>query len=387
MASTFGSVKRLESGRYQARFTLPGTTRRIYAPHTFAKRAPAISWLAQQRAAIDAGTWTDPRDTPTDTTGYTIGSRPTFGDYCKKHLRDLKTSGDASQNSLISIESVMTVRLKPTFGETPVADITPAMVEDWYQTWHERLAVSTVNNTYVLLKQILQKAVAHGDIAENPCKLKLRKRRDTTTITSDKVASPEQVAALAALMPESMRLAVYLAAWCQARQGEILGLQRGDIHGLEGGEPTVEIVRQVVQKTGEIGPTKNRDTRSPSIPAELVPMIKAHLENHVGASLSAPLFPRVAYGDQPCHHNTMRNAWNRARKQVSGMESFKFHDLRHTGLTIFAQQGATLAELMYRGGHKDAQVALRYQHWSRERDRELTARMGGLVVQSLSETN
>ncbi len=57
----------------------------------------------------------------------------------------------------------------------------------------------------------------------------------------------------------------------------------------------------------------------------------------------------------------------------------RLHDLRHTGLTIFAQQGATLAELLHRGGHSDVDVALRYQHATRERDEALTERMDAHV--------
>ena len=35
-------------------------------------------------------------------------------------------------------------------------------------------------------------------------------------------------------MPERLRLAVELAAWCELRRGEILGLQRGDIDTVTG---------------------------------------------------------------------------------------------------------------------------------------------------------
>lgn len=48
--------------------------------------------------------------------------------------------------------------------------------------------------------------------------------------------------------------------------------------------------------------------------------------------------------------------------------------------TVFAQQGATLAELLHRGGHSDVDVALRYQHATRERDAALTARMDAAVL-------
>ncbi|GAA4714398.1 hypothetical protein APR04_004114 [Promicromonospora umidemergens] len=45
------------------------------------------------------------------------------------------------------------------------------------------------------------------------------------------------------------------------------------------------------------------------------------------------------------------------------------------GLTRIAQGGATLAELMRRGGHSDVTVVLRYQKATMARDIELAARM------------
>ena len=56
-------------------------------------------------------------------------------------------------------------------------------------------------------------------------------------------------------------------------------------------------------------------------------------------------------------------------------DGYRFHDLRHTGLTRIAQEGATLAELMRRGGHSDVTVVLRYQKATMARDIELAARM------------
>jgi integrase len=73
-----------------------------------------------------------------------------------------------------------------------------------------------------------------------------------------------------------------------------------------------------------------------------------------------------------------------SREAVSGLPPrFRFHDLRHAGLTIFAQEGATLAELMRRGGHSDIRVVLRYQHATLARDRELADRMSDRIESRL----
>ena len=55
----------------------------------------------------------------------------------------------------------------------------------------------------------------------------------------------------------------------------------------------------------------------------------------------------------------------------------RFHDLRHTGMTLYGQAGATLADLMRRGGHTSPDTVMIYQHSNRRRDLELAQRMGG----------
>lgn len=58
------------------------------------------------------------------------------------------------------------------------------------------------------------------------------------------------------------------------------------------------------------------------------------------------------------------------------MAGFRFHDLRHTGLTLYAQASATQAEIMARGRHRSPEVVARYQHVMIERDRENTRKPG-----------
>lgn len=103
------------------------------------------------------------------------------------------------------------------------------------------------------------------------------------------------------------------------------------------------------------------------------------MKTYVKSTPDALIFHRPARYDQSIHPNTLDKHWNRARK-AAGIPWFKFHDLRHTGLTIYAQQGATLAELLHRGGHSDVEVALRYQHATAERDKALTTMMNTQII-------
>lgn len=57
---TFGNVRKLPSGRYQARYLDP-SGHRHRAPRTFATLGDANRWLSATEAAIARGAWIDPR--------------------------------------------------------------------------------------------------------------------------------------------------------------------------------------------------------------------------------------------------------------------------------------------------------------------------------------
>ena len=68
----------------------------------------------------------------------------------------------------------------------------------------------------------------------------------------------------------------------------------------------------------------------------------------------------VSRDGSPLRGNTLYQAFVRARTKV-GMD-VAFHDLRHTGQTLAAQTGATIADLMKRLGHSSMAAARRYLH-------------------------
>ncbi|MDQ1009493.1 hypothetical protein QFZ82_003978 [Streptomyces sp. V4I23] len=55
----FGRIRKLPSGRYQARYLGPDGVDRP-APHTFATARDADDWLAEQQTEIRRGDWVDP---------------------------------------------------------------------------------------------------------------------------------------------------------------------------------------------------------------------------------------------------------------------------------------------------------------------------------------
>jgi len=69
----------------------------------------------------------------------------------------------------------------------------------------------------------------------------------------------------------------------------------------------------------------------------------------------------------------------RRARAIAGRPDMRWHDLRHTGATMAAQAGATLAELMNRLGHANAAAALIYQHAAAGRDEEIARRLSAMA--------
>jgi integrase len=179
---------------------------------------------------------------------------------------------------------------------------------------------------------------------------------------------------------------ILLAAWCQLRRGEALGLQRRDIQWHADGTATLHVRRQLNANTGDYSdPKSEAGKRSMSVPRIMLDRLAAHLETNVAAEPKAPVIPGSKRSSVPLSNTRWGYIWAEARNAVAELPAgFRFHDLRHTGLTIFGQEGATLAELMRRGGHSDIQVVLRYQHATMERDRELADRMSERALATIA---
>jgi integrase len=211
--------------------------------------------------------------------------------------------------------------------------------------------------------------MADERIVRNPCQV-----RGAGSVESPErpVASIAEVQAAADAMPERLRQAVLLTAWCQLRRGEVLGLQRGDVDLLHG---TLTIERAVVQPMNGrpfVGPPKTAaGRRTLAVPPNILPDLGAHLGRFVSPEPGAWLFP----GTTP---RALDDAWEAARLAV-GRPDLHFHDLRHSGLTWAAATGASTKELMARGGHSTATVALRYQHATKDRDRGLANALAELA--------
>ena len=180
-------------------------------------------------------------------------------------------------------------------------------------------------------------------------------------------------------MPERLRPMVLLAAWCGLRFGELAGLTRADLD-LEAA--TVTVRRAVVRLPGEFiagDPKSAAGKRTVAIPPHLLDELDWHLDHHVLAPDDSPVFSRydAGYGGYIPLYSLHKAFW--PAREAAGRPDLHFHDLRHTGATLAAATGATLADLMARIGHSTPAMALRYQHAVHGRDQQIAAALSGFA--------
>jgi len=353
----FGKLRPLPSGRWQASYVGPDLVRHT-APHTFEAKMDGEAWLAAERRLMDADDWLPP-----DQRRHRRGL--TFEAYSGRWLdaRELKPSTTALYRGILARTLV------PAFGDRLITRIGAADVRAWYATM-DPARKTTRAHAYSLLRAILATAVVEELIPSNPCTI--RGAGQTKRTRRIEPATLDELAALVAAMPERLRLMPLLASWCGLRFGELIELRRRDIDVTRG---SLSVTRGMVRVNGEdvVGKPKSAaGVRVVAIPPHLMPAVVAHLAEHVRPGREALLFPHSA--DEPTRHFT--HGWyykqfHTPAREAAGRPDLRFHDLRHTGATLAAQTGATLAELMGRLGHSTPGAALRYQHAAQGRDAEI----------------
>lgn len=363
---TFGQVAKLPSGRYRARYSVPGSVQQwVNAPVTFARKTDATLWLDQQRVAITDGV-VRPK---------ALASKVTLRQYAETWLDSRRNSrGEPLRPSTRRVyEHYLERHIYPVLGATPLPKITEDVIESWYANLTPGRPTLRAR-TYALLRTILGSAVPKH-LPMNPCHI--RGAGSTKPVAKTVIATPAQVVELADAMPERLALAVLLGAWAQLRNGEVLELRRKDIT-----PAAIAVTRGVTWVGGKatVGPPKtDAGVRAVSLPPHIADAVKEHLAEHANAGPDGLLFPATPGVDAQMHSSTFAYHFKEAVKRTSLPPAFRFHWLRHTGLTLAAQSGATIAELQARAGHSTPSTVLLYQHATSVRDQALAEALSVLA--------
>ena len=156
--ASWGSVRKLPSGRYQARYRVDG--KMVGAPTTFRTKRDAEAYLSTVRADMERGPWVNP-----------IAGKVTLREYSTKWLEQRP---DLRPRTVELYEGELRLHILPVLGDLELAKITPTKVRDWHSALlrADKPGPTTVAKCYRLLHAILNTAVADELLVRNPCVIK-----------------------------------------------------------------------------------------------------------------------------------------------------------------------------------------------------------------------
>jgi integrase len=342
---SFGTTRRLPSGRYQARVWMDGD--QVPLGETFDTKKAAEAALARKQTELGRGLRIHPK----------AADQP-LADYAETWLAER----DLAERTRELYRGLLDRHILPVFGTDGIGKIPPSKVRAW-NARSARQHPSTAAKAYRLLSTILNTAVTDDLIDRSPCRVERAgvehaAERPTVTLAELDVIVEE--------MPERFKVLVLLAVWCQLRRGELLGLRRRDVDLLHGTISVVQTIQRVGGRVVVKEPKSRAGRRRLTIPPHIVDAVAGHLGVFVADDPDALVFTGV--GGAPLAPQPFQKYWNRARA-AAGRPDVHLHDLRHTGNTWAAATGASTKELMARMGHDSPRAALIYQHATEDRDR------------------
>ena len=335
--SAFGTVRRLPSGKYQARVRARGRqltlgsfeTRRdaqmaiVLAGSESRTNARFDPSKGRQRIDAFAESWWASRS----------GHRPST------RARD---------------RLILDHDLLPYFGRMTVADVSPTDVQNWVGVLASRpLAPSTVRRVFTILDQLFDSAVDLGLVAANPTE---RARLPRVTREEMRFLNPAELERLANTIDARYRAMILAMAWATLRIGEATGLRRSDVDVVTG---TIRIANNVVEVAGKLheGPPKtSAGRRTMSLPPSLVDELAIHIDRFAG-----PNYVFADAGGEVLHAEEWRTLYWRPAVARAGLVPLRPHDLKHTGVAFLAAASVDPSEIARRAGH--ASVAFTYDRY------------------------
>ena len=374
----FGHLRRLPSGRWQAKY--PGPDGKFHtAPHTFKGKGIAEQWLVDKESEIGKGEWRAPQR-----------GKETVATWAERWIA---SKINLKPKTKADYEMTVRVYIVPRFGDTPISKITRADVQAWVQDLTAQgLSVSSVRRAIGGLNRIFGEAIISGALENNPCQRISLPRQPKSEVEP---LTLEQVRALANAIEHPViksagngarpvgrshfpeySLLIRFTVFTGLRAGEVAGLTRKAVD-LDKGE--VRITETLSEVRGHLYtvPPKTYQSRSVPLPRFLVRELREHLatldDDPDGYVFRAPTGTPLRWQGFYNRH------FKPAVRQAGLPESTRFHDLRHTFAAILIDQGAHPRAMMERLGHSSINVTLgTYGHLLPGLDEELTRKLDAI---------
>jgi integrase len=346
-----GSVRRMGKG-WQVRVTHLG--RRV-AVGTFATRHEAVDALTAARSQAHDGRF--------------VASNASGVSFESVVERWWQTREGHRPSTRARDRTVLDHDVLPEPPDPQLVEITHEVVQEWANKLATRLAPSSVQRSFTVLRQVLD--FATRALSVNPSdrtRLPRRQRFEARFLTVDELELLEST------IEARFRAMVLLMAWAILRIGEAIGLRRSDLDLHTG---RLRVANNVVEVAGKLheGPPKTKaGLRSMTLPPSIVAELRLHVARFGGSHY---VFTTTSGGLLRAEEWRV-NVW-RPAVAAAGLAPLRPHDLKHTGVALLAAAGVDPMEIARRAGHSSGAFAFdRYGHLFPEADTGAAAKLDAI---------
>jgi integrase len=254
----WGSVRKLSSGRYQAR--LPDGTP---APETFQTKTDGSRWLSLAEADLVRGTFVHP----------SLNTNVTVAEW----LEEWRTSHSLHKRpmTLVRDESAIRRHLVPRLGDIPLAKLRQTDVQAFVAALRREVGPGTTRSVFGVLRAALNAAVNADLLARSPERgIKLPQVPKTDLVT----LRPADLHRLAAALPDRWQPMVYVAGTCGLRFSEVAGLR---VRRVDTARLRLHVLETSPQVGGERAEPKTAaGRRAVPVPGLIAEMLDNHLSRY-----------------------------------------------------------------------------------------------------------
>src|SRR5215213_2595172 len=371
-----GAIRKRKDGRWEGRYSIQtpdGPQQKTVYGKT---RKEVAEKLTEVMASRDKGLVFD-------------AGKLTVGEHLTRWLEDVVKPSASHRTYSTNAQQVRT-HIAPTLGLIKLKGLRKVHIDQLYcEMLDSGFSPSTVRRVHAVLHRALEEAVKGDLIPRNPA---THANKPKVKLEEPEPLDASQAAAfLKAAKGDRFEALYVLCLMCGLRQGEALALRWQDID-LAGG--TLRVSRQLQRmrrdgkKSGRLvfSEPKNASRRTVGLPQRAVSALKRQRKSQLEEKLTAgPVYHDEGLVFASGHGTPLdaQNVVNRYYKPLlkrAGLPPIRFHDLRHSCLSLLAQRGEPLRDLQALAGHATAAFTLqRYTHHYDASARRTADAMGAIL--------
>lgn len=278
----------------------------------------------------------------------------------------LAKENEVRATSLVPIKNCLAKGTLPYLADKRLDKLTIPTLQSWKNDIAViNVSISTKQNYYAELRQMLNYAVKMGYIPKNNLTIVGNFKKDTQALPKEELHfyTPDQFKKFIAVAREqaeekdtindwSYYVFFCIAYFTGARKGEIYALKWSDIKG-----HTLSISRSVNQKVGRIVetlPKNSSSIRTLQIPMSLEAVLNEQKKRQMQDEKFTEDF-RICGGIDCIRDSTVCNkGFDFADK--AGLPHIRLHDFRHSHASLLASEGINIQEIARRLGHSNVEM-------------------------------